>query len=67
MRDREIEYELVSRTENEKGIVEVYRPILTEEERAVRMSMLMKASEDILREKIRVEKMRAERSKAECR
>ena len=67
MRDREIEYELVSRTENEKGIVEVYRPILTEEERAVRMSMLMKASEDILREKIRVEKMRAERSKVECR
>ena len=66
MRGREIEYELVSRKETEKGIVEVYRPILTEEERAFRMSMLMKASEDILREKMRVEKMRAERSRAEC-
>lgn len=56
MKDRKIEYELIKTYEDEKGRVRVWKPILTEEERAIRMSVLIKAAEDILKEQIKIQR-----------
>lgn len=54
MKDRETEYELIKTYEDEKGTVRVFRPILTEEERNLRMKILKQATEAILKEQIKL-------------
>lgn len=49
------EYELIKVYEDEKAIVKVYRPILTEEERERRMQIIRLAAEDLLREKMQLD------------
>lgn len=56
MKGRKIEYELIKTYEDEKARVRVWKPILTEEERALRMSVLIKAAEDILKEQIKIQR-----------
>lgn len=54
MKDRKTEYELIKTYEDEKAVVRVFRPILTEEERNIRMKILKKSAEAILKEQIKL-------------
>lgn len=53
MKDRKTEYELIKTFEDEKAIVRVFRPILTEEERKIRMDILKKSAEALIKEHIK--------------
>ena len=54
MKDRKTEYELIKTYEDEKAVVRVFKPILTEEERELRMKILKQAAEAILKEQIKL-------------
>ena len=55
MQGQDIEYIKIKEYRDERGVVRVYKPVLTEEERERRMRNLRKAAEDILKTAIRLE------------
>lgn len=55
MKGQETEYIKIKEYRDEKAIVRVYKPVLTEEEYERRMRNLRKAAEDILKTEIRLQ------------
>lgn len=60
MRKRQDEYILEREIIDEKFHVRIFRPVLTEEERARRMKRLHKAAEELLKDAMRTKKGRSE-------